>query len=254
METNLYDPELFELTHCGNPGDKEFYARLGGPKRSVLELGCGTGRVGMAMLESGSRYVGIDAHPGMLERFAEKLAEKADVAGRAELVSARMEDFRLDREFDLVFAPYNALFCLLSARELVGCLKSAHAHLRVGGRFVFDVYYLAEDEVDDEGIEEDDEPELIAHLTDGVREIDVMEMDFVDWKNKRIDVSYIYLIREGGRLTEKTYTLPHRFWLHDELVSSLGECGFAVEEVYGDFSGGRLDEDSEQLIIVATKV
>ncbi len=252
-DAELYDAELYELTHCGNEGDKEFYARLGGPGRDVLELGCGAGRVGMPMLCSGVRYVGLDDHPGMLDRFAAKLAANKELARRAELVRARMQNFRLDRKFDLIIAPYNVLFCLLTKKDLVDCLETVHAHLGAGGRFAFDVYHLLEDEVEEEGIEDDDEPEIIAHLTDGIRAIDVLEMDFVDWKNRRIDARYIYCIQEGDRLIEKAYTIEHRFWLRGELESVLRKVGFAVDEAYGDFFDDRLEPESEQLAVVAKK-
>jgi SAM-dependent methyltransferase len=53
------------------------WARLGGcDGRFLLDLGAGTGRVGMAFVAAGDGYVALDPSRGMLDRFAEKVASR----------------------------------------------------------------------------------------------------------------------------------------------------------------------------------
>jgi tRNA G46 methylase TrmB len=43
--------ELYRLTHRGNPGDVGFYRKLCSGVQSVLELGCGYGRLLAALAQ-----------------------------------------------------------------------------------------------------------------------------------------------------------------------------------------------------------
>ncbi len=48
----------------------------GGPRRRVLDLGAGTGRIGDAFITQGDAYIGVDASARMLARFAAKVAAR----------------------------------------------------------------------------------------------------------------------------------------------------------------------------------
>jgi len=68
----------------------------------VLYVGVGAGRLAVPLAAAGVRMVGVDAHPGMLERLR---ARRPDI----ELVLARIEDLDLDRRFPLVIGPSGIL-------------------------------------------------------------------------------------------------------------------------------------------------
>ncbi|TMD06031.1 MAG: methyltransferase domain-containing protein, partial [Chloroflexi bacterium] len=53
-------------------------------KPPVLYLGIGTGRIAVPLAKAGVQLVGVDAHPGMLRRLAERLPT-------VELIQARIE-------------------------------------------------------------------------------------------------------------------------------------------------------------------
>jgi len=68
----------------------------------VLYLGVGTGRLAVPLAAAGVELVGVDAHPGMLERLRERLPG-------TELALARIEDLDLGRRFPLVIGPSSVL-------------------------------------------------------------------------------------------------------------------------------------------------
>jgi Methyltransferase domain len=70
--------------------------------RPVLYLGIGAGRLAVPLAAAGVELVGVDAHPGMLERLRSRLP-------RAELVLARIEELDLGRRFPLVIGPSSVL-------------------------------------------------------------------------------------------------------------------------------------------------
>lgn len=68
----------------------------------VLYLGIGTGRLAVPLAAAGVELVGVDAHPGMLERLRARLPD-------VDLVLARIEDLDLGRRFPLVIGPSSVL-------------------------------------------------------------------------------------------------------------------------------------------------
>jgi SAM-dependent methyltransferase len=135
------DPERYEAEVAPFRADLAFYTRraleLGGP---VLELGCGTGRVLVALAEAGLDAEGLDHAPRMLERAAARLeALPTELAARVRIHRAEMTDFRLARRFPVVLAPLNTLMHLGDDQAVVACLACAAAHLTPGGRLLFDL-------------------------------------------------------------------------------------------------------------------
>lgn len=106
---------------------EELAGQADGP---VLELGCGTGRVGLHLARRGFETVGLDRDPELLET----LAERADgLPLRTHLADAR--EFALDGEIGAALAPTQMLQLLPDAAARIACLRSVAAALRPGGRF-----------------------------------------------------------------------------------------------------------------------
>jgi methyltransferase family protein len=91
----------------------------------VLYLGIGGGRIAVPLNGAGIELVGVDSHPGMLERLRGRLP-------RTELIESRIEDLALGRRFDLVIAPSNILY-------LVERLRRAADHLADAGALAFEL-------------------------------------------------------------------------------------------------------------------
>jgi len=85
----------------------------------VLYLGIGAGRLAVPLATAGIPLVGVDSHPGMLERLRQRLPN-------TELIQSRIEDLDLGRRFSLVMVPSNLL-------ETVARLRHAAAHLAPAG-------------------------------------------------------------------------------------------------------------------------
>jgi hypothetical protein len=74
---------------------------------------------------AGIQLIGVDSHPGMLERLRPRLPD-------TELVQSRIETLNLGRQFDLIIVPSNIL-CFVER------LRSAADHLAVDGRLAFEL-------------------------------------------------------------------------------------------------------------------
>ena len=110
--------------------------RHGLPGRRLLDVGCGTGKSFLPMLERGWQVTGCDISASMIE-----LAQaKAD--GGANLSVADMRDLPTLGEFDLVWSLNDAVNYLLSTEELENALWSMKRNLAPGGLLMFDVNTL----------------------------------------------------------------------------------------------------------------
>lgn len=106
---------------------------------SVLDVGCGTGRLAMRLARQGAQVTALDFSSGMLERLKGNIP--AELSNRIEIVQADWETLSLEslgweRRFDLVVANMTpavgnpATFDKLMAASRRGCFIKAWAEKR----------------------------------------------------------------------------------------------------------------------------
>jgi SAM-dependent methyltransferase len=108
------------------------HERLGVACKSVLEPGCGTGRVVEALGRLGLEVVGIDHSPAVLAIARRRLAASG---ARGTVVEADMTDFDLGRRFDGAVCPIGTIEHL-SPDQLAPHLACMHRHLRAGSVYL----------------------------------------------------------------------------------------------------------------------
>jgi SAM-dependent methyltransferase len=94
---------------------------------TILDLGCGVGRIARGLSRLGHRVTGVDNEPAMLRELP------SDVEG----VLGDVESVRLQRTFDVVLL---ASHFLNAVEEVPALLATARAHLPAGGTLVAEVY------------------------------------------------------------------------------------------------------------------
>jgi SAM-dependent methyltransferase len=204
----LYDPWSASVVE-----DVAFYLeearRAGGP---VLELGVGTGRIAVPIAADGIRVIGVDSSRGMLD----VCAQRAALAGVQ--LDLRVGDLReppVREQVPLVICPFRSLLHLRTDEDRRRVLETVRALLVPGGRFVFDVFAPASDDIEathDRWLER--EPGIFEHA--------VWDAD---------ERTLTLTVRGHGR--ETTMALA---WLSPQEWRALLEAaGFEVEACYGWF-------------------
>jgi len=97
---------------------------------SVLELGCGTGRVVLHLARRGFTTVGLDSDAELIA----SLRERGTGLSLTTMV-ADARDFTLDEQVSLAIAPTQMLQLLPDAADRLACLRCVAAALRPNGRF-----------------------------------------------------------------------------------------------------------------------
>jgi len=105
----------------------------------VLELGSGTGRVLVPLLERGFDIVGIDTSADMIARC---LAACEAKGLKAEVHHQSMVEFDLPRECGLIFLDSGGLGLFVRDRDIHSTFERVMAHLKPGGLFVYEFEHV----------------------------------------------------------------------------------------------------------------
>jgi SAM-dependent methyltransferase len=103
--------------------------------RSVLDIGCGTGKHDVALKKLGYSIKGIDLSETMISLA--KLEEGDNLTFEVADACA----YTSDNQYDVVLSLFHVVNYQCSNNSLIKFFKTAHAHLKSGGIFIFDSWY-----------------------------------------------------------------------------------------------------------------
>lgn len=240
-----YPFAFYRALHRGTEGDVDFYRRVASGAGSVLELGAGDGRIARAIAADGLEVTALEASAEAVEA-----GRRGHHGDRVTWVVGTMERFDLGRTFDRIIAPYNAIYCLTTKEAQAACFSCAARHLSPSGYFVFDAWsadaFHAEAEEGEPG-----EPEWVDEVVVEGRRYRVLESTRWDRRAQFLDVTYRYEPVEGGEPV--VARIPQRYLLVTEIEAMLAEAGLELVVVHGGFDQHVWDEDSERIVVTATK-
>ncbi|MBD3210782.1 methyltransferase domain-containing protein [Candidatus Micrarchaeota archaeon] len=212
----------------GDLADLEYYMNEARNARGkVLEVGCGTGRILLHLLEEGIDAQGLDSSPEMLAVLKEK-AEKKGLEPRVSC--ADMLDFSLDDRFQLIILPYRTFLHLKNKSDMEKALLNLKKHLEPGGRLILHVYKPLEEDLSMQGEYHHFETE---HL-----ETPEGERYTIDWHLQYEPVGRMAHYRVVLRLAggeKHTYEMDIHLVKMKELGEMLKECGYKNIKAYWGF-------------------
>jgi SAM-dependent methyltransferase len=248
-----YDAAYAKLAEKKVLADAPFYVEIarqsGGP---VLEIGCGTGRVLLAIARAGIEIEGVDNSSAMLRVLRTHLdGESTEVRGRVRLQEGDMRRFRLPKKFPLVIIPFRPLQHMYTLEDQLAALRTAAAHLVDGGKLAFDVFY-PKFELIPAGIDEEI-LELEWHLdlnpTKTVRRY--LRKESYDKIAQTFSATFVFRTYYDQKLvSEETEPLKMSYYTYPQMRALLAMSGLEVVEEYGSFAKAPLDNDASEMIFV----
>jgi SAM-dependent methyltransferase len=239
-------PSLYHAHHNLHPEDLAFWLELARQQSGpILELGCGTGRVLLPLLEAGFRAYGLDNDLEMLRYLRHSLPPGQQI--EPPLFLADMAHFRLALQLPLILLPCNTLSTLAPAERL-STLACVRAHLTPGGLFAASLpnpLILAE--MPRRGAEEIEETFL--HPVSG----DPVQVSSAWRRNaKHFTVTWHYdRLLPAGQVERLTAQAMHSLESPETYFAALEEAGLHTAAVYGDFDRSPFTSDSPYLILIA---
>ncbi len=237
-----YDPVYAGLRTPS--GDVAWYRQLAreaaGP---VLELGTGTGRVLLALAESGAPCTGLDSSEAMLQELRRK-----PLPANVNLVLADIRSFALGQRFALIAAPFRVFQHLETVADQLACLGCVREHLAPGGRLAFDVFVPDPARL---AVEVHPEAEDARYQRDGEEVVRFVALR-IERARQLLQVQVRYERRRDGRVRgEDRAELRLRFFHRYELLHLLARAGFGEVALYGGFAREPFGEDSRDFVVVA---
>lgn len=242
LEALLYDAFMA----AEEPGDEEFFgaevAAHGGP---ALELGCGSGRVLLALARGGLEVEGLDCSPEMLAVGRARAA-----AAGLELAwhQARMESFRPARRYGTIYAPGFGFQLLSDEAEARGALAQWRGWLLAQGRLLLTAYWPWEvdeglastdweeyNELAGEALEPWLEPSEWAGR--GLR-AQCATRAVLDHAARRLTRLHRYRLLDasGGLLSESHSALEQLWWRPEQMAEACRAAGFTRVELLSGFT------------------
>jgi SAM-dependent methyltransferase len=218
----------------------------------VLELGCGTGRITLAIAEAGYRIVGLDISEKMLDRATAKLhALRGAARERVHLLQGDMTRFDFGEKFRSIIIPFRPFQHLLEVEEQIRCLQCIRQHLAPNGRLIVDFFQTDPERMHDPKFQR--ESLLIEYdLPDG-RHVALSERVATYHRAlQRNAVEMIFNVRHAdGRIERLVMAWTLRYFFRYEVEHLLARCGFKLEATFGSFDGAALNDASPEMIFVA---
>jgi len=204
---------------------------------SVLEAGCGTGRVLLPTARAGIEIDGLDSSDGMLAECRRALAlEPEAVRARVRLHAGDMRTMRLGRAYSLVTLPFRSFQHLLTVGDQLQALATLREHVSPGGRIVIDVFNPSLPFLTDQRITIEPYAEPSFTMPDGrhvVRSYRIASRDYFAQLQEvefAIDVTHV-----DGRRELHREQFPLRYLFRYELEHLVARCGFTVDAIYADY-------------------
>lgn len=241
--------ELYDAMDVDRRPHLDFYCSLVTPRtHSLLDLGCGTGSVTLAMAAAmpPDRHVtGLDLSPRMVDICRARAPQFDWVLGdiAAPPVTGR---------YDLVVICFHTLQAMLTDADLQRCIDAAARLLAPEGRFAFDIYrpnpgWLACVTPD---------PVVARRFTDANgRAVEVIESNAAYDSATRI-LSGEWRLRDaatGAPIPADPIIQRVRQYFPDDIAAALARAGLRATEAWGDLDRSPFAEGARRQVYVCRR-
>ncbi len=211
---------------------KKLAASYGDP---ILEICCGSGRITQELVKMGYKVTALDNSAGMLTILEIKKLRNVKT------VLADMRDFDLYKKFKFAFISYSSFQQLLTQEDQIECLRTIKKHLAKDGVLGIDInpHILdGPDVVENEIAYIADFPPHNSRITMFTSHKIDRKKRIIHWHDKYVEIN------ETGNRQEFVNNISLKECNPDEMHKLFEICGYQVIDVYGDFAGGEVTEDS----------
>ena len=215
----------------------------------VLDVGCGTGRLLIPFLASGTDIVGVDASEEALAICRENARQRGLTAT---LYQQEMQAIDLASRYSTIIVPGGSFHLVTNREQAVEALTRFYEHLEPGG-----VLALSLDDPDDELREEALGRWIskgVVNRSDGTEVHQERMPERIDQSEQLKSTLIRYrVVRDDQVILEQVHTMKMRLYFRDEIQKLLGRAGFRDAAGIDGDAGSSGDQTRWKPVVVATK-
>ena len=207
---------------------------------SILEIACGTGRIGVPLIREHIDYHGID----ISKEFLKTMNNKLDYHNlSATLTHGDMRSFNLNEKFDFIFIGFNSLLHLLTDYDISCFLECIKMHCHKKTVFTIDVFvphplFLYRPQA---------RYPTMEYIDSQTKEtIYVEEISKYDSETEINEITWFY--SSDLKKDIKVYKYHMRMLYPDTINRLLVDAGFKILNMYGDHHYSDFTEESHYQI------
>jgi len=235
------DPRLAACYDSANPPEAHYpyYLALAGDEpKTILDMGCGTGRLAVALAEKDHRVTGADPSAGMME-----IARGRAGAERVRWIDSDAASLALETRFDLIIMTGHVFQVFLDDADVRATLRTLRRHLAPGGRLAFET-----------------RNPLVEEWREWVpsRTREAVQVPGIG----SVEIHYDIASADGALVTFETHfrfapddivvaPTTLRFMSRDELAAFLRDAGFTDVTWFGDWDRSPISATSPEIIVIA---
>jgi SAM-dependent methyltransferase len=243
--TDELNCRLYAAEMTGFAEDLDFYRGNLPAAGHILEVACGTARVGGILAAEGYRVTGIDLSLPMLRQA------RQDHGNTLGLAVMDMRQLAFRSLFDAVLIPYNSLNLLADPIDIHACLSGCRDTLKDGGRLLLHLFVPGRQLLQQPGqnvfqFRMFDDPQLGRIIRETLRvyhpELQTLELE------ERFRLRPVGGPREDFSQHRKLCAWPAERWLE-----TLADSGFAIDSCHGSFTLATFISGRDSTLLVAAR-
>ena len=237
--------------HSNPYDDVSFYIQqLRHDAERVLELGCGTGRILVPLVERCGFIQGVDISEAMLAICRDKLDAAGLSTKKAAVQAGDICDFSLRETFDLIIAPFRVFQCLTSEKQIAGFFECVRRHLAPGGRCILNVFRTLHGPDEMATLWSDETEHLLREIPCDGGKITLSEVRN-KFRRQPLTIYPSQMIRrfEGENVVDEAFfEITLRCYYPDEFGQLIADHGLTVTNRWGGYDGEEYGQGNELVV------
>jgi len=245
-----YNPEYYDAGEAF-AADIPFYIEQIKSTDEILEIGCGTGRVSFPLAKKVKFLWGIDISESMLNHASSKINSDVD---NIKFSKEDMFNLNLDKEFDLIIAPFRVIQCCESDLQLQGVFQSIKNHLKPNGYCILNAFnpYLPKDEMASKWINDAAEFDSKIKMENGDLLVVSEKREKIDPETQTLYTDLIYKRHRDNKVIDTfVNSIFMKYFYPDEFIDIIEKNGFEIKNKWGGYKNEVYGEGNE--LVVAFK-
>lgn len=234
-----FGPVMFDSQRWAEaPGIAESVIKIAGLTKgsSVLDAGCGPGRISVELAAKGLDVTGVD----IIQSELDAAKDSADAEGvKLDLINCDLRSFKSQKKFDCAINLYTSFGYCDTIEEDFQILKNIADSLRDNGFFI---------------LECTSRETAILYFTDGEwferSGLTVLTQFSVEGAWEGLRSKWTIINRDGQRIEHE---FVQRLYSAIELKRMMMRAGFNSVEIYGNYDFSPYNEHAKTMVIVAKK-